>query len=513
VTGENSLISNETPPRRDNILFSISLFVLTAVSLWPIWANRFLPMQDYPQHLFLAHLLSTYDTPSFNWKEFYRVDLGVRPYMLWYLAMNRLACVVDVESAGKLLFSLYILLITALTMVARRLSPKESLPWGALLLYPFAFNQMYYMGFANYLISLPILFLALLDIDHLAHGVSVGGIMRHGLYCLLLFLIHPYSLLVYIVLTAASAFCFRQDWGACRRMLLPALAMSMIFTLWYFVQHEAGSAPTGQPWQISWWPLNGTITYYLLQFTAMRLHGGPDWLAVGLWSSIALLFTFAGERATRGDAGRRRLLVLYLTSLAGFLVLPFWVGCYSYFNLRLAPVTYFAFALLLCGVRLSSRTGIFLALAVLALLLESLQTQRVVARETETILPVISAARKNSLILPLIFDASSTVIDPVLFYEHHAHEADYYHLLVGGGANPTLFPNAMMPVRYRSGLRLPYPDRPENFSWREHGRYYDYLLVRKAPPELYRSLVPPCNLIVSSGPWRLFQNMTERKPL
>ena len=500
-------------PRREVVLFSLCLTVLTAVSLWPLWANRFLPMQDYPQHLFLAHVITTYDNPLFNWKEFYRVDLGVHPYMLWYLAMNMLGRVVDIEIAGKILFSLYILLITLLALVARRLAPKDHLPWGALLLYPFAFNQMYYLGFSNYIISLPLLFLAVLDLDYPAQGITAGRIARHGVYCLLLFLNHPYTVLVYIALTATTALCSWGNRAEFLRRLLPAGAMCLIFTVWYLIQHGSGSAPTTLPWSISWWPFNGTVAYYLLQFTGMRLTEGPDWLTVGLWGSIALLFMLWWQRRENGNESWRRLAALYCVSLAGFLVLPFWMGYYSYFNLRLAPVSYFALSLLLCKVRITSRSGMVLALPVLALLVISIQTQKAVVRETETILPVVSAAKKNSLILPLMFNSAAAAIDPIFFYQLHAHEGDYYHLLVGGGANPTLFPNAMMPVQYQPDLRLPYPERAESFTWRDHGRYYDYLLVRQAPPELYRSLALTCTLVATSGPWRLFQNKVGHEPL
>lgn len=41
---------------------------------------RLLPMRDYPQHLFLAHLTATYQEPIYNWREFFRSEFGVPPY-------------------------------------------------------------------------------------------------------------------------------------------------------------------------------------------------------------------------------------------------------------------------------------------------------------------------------------------------------------------------------------------------------------------------------------------------
>lgn len=498
--------------RREAVLFHSSLFVLTVVSLWPIWAVRFLPMQDYPQHLFLAQVITTYDAPSFNW-EFYRVDLGFRPYMLWYFAMKLLAGLFSIEAAGKILFSLYVFLIAALALVARRLSPKGSLPWGALLLYPFAFNQMYFMGFPNYILSLPLIFLALLDVDSLGQGISLGKILRHGLYLVLLFLSHPFSLLVYITLAVISGLFTWKTRTQLITTTLPAVVMALIFTVWYLAQHGPSSAPTSVPWTVHWLPMHLSLAHYLLQFTGMRLSNGADWLTVGLWGGVTVFFYGAWKSSDKAGCSSRRFAAWYLASVAGFFVLPSFLGYYSYFNLRLAPVSYFALALLLCRITVSLRTGVILAFCVFALLVQSIRMQELVVLETETVLPVVSAVPKNSLILPLVFRSTSDIIEPVFFCEFHANESDYYHLLVGGGANPTLFPNAMMPVQYQPGVRLPYPKKLEEFSWSEHGAYYDYILVRQAPQDLYHSLEKSCDLVASSGAWRLFKNRATRKPI
>jgi len=499
--------------RGGTVLFYASLLVLTAVSLWPIWATRFLPMQDYPQHLFLAQVMATYDDPSFNWKEFYRVDLGIRPYVSWYVAMKLLSGIFNIETAGKILFSLYILLISVLALVARRLAPKGCLPWGALLLYPFAFNQMYFLGFPNYIISLPLIFLALLDLDSLAAGVSFGKLLRHGLYLALLFLTHPYSLLVYIALTATSALLLWEKRTQLLRTLLPAAAVSLVFAVWYLAQHGPSATPTSVPWSVYWLPPHLSLAHYLLQFTGMRLDHGADWLAVGLWGVVAILFDVAWKRSDREGLIPRRFVAWYVVTLAGIFVLPFWMGYYSYFNLRLAPVSYFTLALLLCSVRIPLRYSVVLMACVLTLLFQSIRLQKTLALEAETILPIVSAAHKNSLILPLVFQSNSSAIDAHYFNEIHLHEADYYQLLVGGGANPTLFPNAMMPVQYRPGLLLPYPKKVTDFSWQEHGAYYDYVLVRGAPPEVYLKLAQYCDLVAKSGPWGLFKNKMARRPL
>jgi len=466
-------------------------------------------MQDYPTHLFLAHLAATYDQAAYNWKDFYQVDFGLRPYMLWYLAMRLLAGF-GTETAGKIIFSLYVLLIALLALAARRVAGKGSQPWGALLLFPFAFNQMYFMGFSNYLISLPLLFLAVLDFDDFA-ALSSWRIARHLLYLALLMLCHPYTTLVYLALAATAATNYRDLRR--RRLLVTAGMVGALLACWFVTQHEASSAPTAMPWTIWWWRTVDTVKYYLLIFTGMRWHGGPDWCTVSLWGAVASCFIFCRRGKNGGDETGLRLLRLYLVILVGFLLLPFWLGYYSFFSARLAPVSYFSLALLLSRPSLSRPGAALLGASVCALLLISIHTQQSLAREAETVLPVLSAAHKNALVLPLVYNGRPQAIDARFFYQSHCHEADYYHLVVGGGANPTLFPNAMMPVQYRPGLHLPYPPSLEKFSWERHGAYYDYLLVRHAPPEVCRALSANCRLVAESGPWKLFGNKQGRKPL
>lgn len=499
--------------RREALLFYGAVVILTAVSLWPIWATRFLPMQDYPQHLFLAQVMATYHDPSLNWREFYRVDLTLGPYMLWYLAMKLLVGAFKIETAGKILFSLYILLVSLLVLVARRLPPKGALPWGALLLYPFAFNQMYFLGFPNFIISLPVIFLALLDLDSLANGLSVGKVLRHGLYLALLFLNHPYSLLVYIALSATSAFLIRANRPQLFRAIMPAAVMSLVFVTWYLAQHGPSSTPTSVPWTVRWLPPHASLAHYLLQFTGMRFFNGPNLSAAALWGVVAIVSFLTWRRGEKRTMAIGRFTAWYYASLAGILVLPFWLGYYSYFNLRLAPVSYFALALLLCCVRVPWRHSLVLTACVLALLVQSIMLQKTLVVEAETVLPLVPAAHKNALVLPLVYRSDSSAVDPFFFNEIHAHDADYFQLLVGGGANPTLFPNAMMPVQYRPGAQLPFPKKPADFSWLRHGAYYDYVLVRGAPTGTYLELARNCDLVAKSGTWGLFQNRTMRKPL
>ena len=464
-------------------------------------------MQDYPQHLFLSYVTATYDDPSVNCRLFYQVNLAFRPYMLWYLCMKPLALLFSVETAGKMIFSVYILLITALVIAAANRSAERSVqPWGALLFYPFAFNQMYFMGFTNYVMSLPILFIALQDLEkHARQALPAWRLALHALFILLLLINHPFTLLVYIALAGSASIFSLRDLKSAPKTLIPAVFAGLVFIVYYVAEHGPSSAPLASSWEISWWNIRGTLGYYLLMFTGMRLTTSVDWIVVFLWSICAAIFLRSWRRNKVALEDIRWPCSLFVASLAGFVILPFWFGYYSYFNLRLAPVSYFALALVLSRLQISRQAGIKVAVCSMLLILLSIRTQAKISCEAETILPVLAKMKKNSLVLPVIFDGSSENLDPVYFYQVHTHEAYYYHIVRGGGANPTIFPNAMMPVQYRPGFSPLPPGEPAKFSVQRYKPFYDYFLVRSSPQGFKETMFSNgCTLSASSGHWQLF---------
>ena len=60
-------------------------------------------MQDYPQHLFMAHVAATYDMPGFNWSEYYDIRGQFGPYRATFIAQSLLGTVIGVQAAGKAL--------------------------------------------------------------------------------------------------------------------------------------------------------------------------------------------------------------------------------------------------------------------------------------------------------------------------------------------------------------------------------------------------------------------------
>jgi len=497
---------------RTSFLFAVVLLV--ALSLWPVWSVRFLPMQDYPQHLFIAFVAATFDDPYLTWDRFYQATSAVGPYRLSYLIVHIFALWFEIETAGKLLVSLVVLL-TALVVIRESAHHETGAsPWGLLLLFPFMFSQIYYLGFQGYLLSLPILFLALRDLETFtARPLTASSAARHLALQVLLFLAHPYTVLVYLGLAAAALpFALRRRDALARAVVAP-LILGLAFFAWYLAAPSPENLPQGAGWSVRWWPfVEGTLGFISLMFTGMGLSEGVSWLHSLLWLTLGILFFASGVvHRKRFDVPVKARVFLYLT-LALLAALPFWFGYYAYFGQRLAPVAYGLLALVLAHVPLHRIGGAFCVVALAGLLLLTGRTHERLSAETATLLPVLAEMDPGATVLPLYADARSQVLDPRFFEQFHAHDHYYYHLLIGGGFSPTLFPNAMLPVQYRAGLSLPQATDLRQFRWESYAPYYRYVLVRGASPAFIADMRRTTELTARYGPWTLFKNPRQRAP-
>ena len=493
--------------KRTDRVFLVCLFSLAIVSLWPIWGVRFLPMQDYPQHLFISKVLATYNEAAYDWHAYYTVDLRLTPYSLSYIFKNLLAKIVGLETAGRIYLSLYLGIIALLVSLLRKRHGTAGEPWALLLLFPFLFNQVYYMGFENYLISIPILFLCIEHLDRFAdRKISAKSITIHSLLLVFLFAAHPYTLLVYIVFCLATASIRLPDRGAFWRAIAPATILCVIFTAWYLYFSAKLDPAHYDYYGLSWWSLKGTLLYYLLPFTGMRITAGVNWMVMTTWTLLFAVILFEGIQRKEWFSLPVKEVRLFLLTSIGYFVLPFGAGHYSYFNLRLAPISYILLCIIFSRIPLKRSKGIILTVLAAFLVVYSLNLGRSVSSETEEILPVLKKMEPNALILPLLFEASSTELDPLFFHQFHSHDHDYYHVLVGGGANPFNIRNPFFPVQFKKYLSLPFPATPEKFTWESHGVNYRYILTRGASQDFTGRLQKESRLVLRSGEWTLFEH-------
>ncbi len=520
---------------RDAPGFWLAWGACTAAGLAPLWAFRFLPMQDYPQHLFYSFVLATWSLPDFNWATHYQASLSLGPYTLFYALTSWLIGWVGAESAGRIVVSTYVLALSAYIAVEARDRPEP--PWPLLLLIPLGFSQPYYMGFTNYFLAIPLLLFALRSHSQLLEG----GATRPGpwlgqLICgVLLFFAHLSMIFVYVGLAAlrvARRLPGERPWAAA---IAPA-AIGLLLVAWLTLAPRSQELQEFGEWSLRWWPFSDTLAYLSLPFTGMRISEGVRassllaWFLVGaalvasLWQRLsgeaaepASIMQASNVDAAAGSTGqppsRARILderIDLAAAIFACLALPFWLAHYSYVNLRLAPVVYLLAAIALARLNVSGHWRAIFAVGVLGLCFTTWTIHRESDSETAELIPLLNAMQPNQPIHALYPDASSRALDPKFFYQHHSHEHTYYHVLRGGGVSPTLFPTELIPVLYRDAARIPFARHGEEFELSQAAGFYTYLLVRGGGQRIDRSLRPAYLRIGISGAWRLYRRL--RRP-
>ena len=189
----------------DKRLLQICGILCLTILLLTVWSTRFVPMQDLPQHLFMAWLANHHADPALGLSEYFELRGQLGPYRASFLLQRLLESLAGIEFAAKVMVSLYLALVFCLLLKTQAETRGRHLAWGALLLVPASFHPMYFYGFLNFTLSIPLLMLSLYDLrSMLIHPQTRLGRTRQCAWVLALFLVHPYTLLVYIVLATVT---------------------------------------------------------------------------------------------------------------------------------------------------------------------------------------------------------------------------------------------------------------------------------------------------------------------
>jgi hypothetical protein len=470
-------------------------FALLALAITAVWWDTFLPMQDYPQHLFMAHVAATYDTPGLDWQTYYDIRGQFGPYRATFIAQSVLGTVIGVQAAGKVLVTFYLGLIGLLAWFLYRQQRSPGAGWGALLCFPLCFNAMYFFGFLNFTMSLPLLVLMLLHLHRLLTvPSSAGTLLIHGLLVLALFLLHPFTLLVFMVLAAAMTLLVGRD----RKTLLLGLGISalalILFLAWSAydsVVAADGRVLTLESLNLRWWSLEWNLSFIGMMFTGMRFTANPVLWVAGLWGAVLLVLLFGLIRSWKQHKVSPVYAVLFALVVAGFFVLPFSLvldNRYTFFNVRMAPLALFVLLPFAAAIPLGRAAGSLLAILCIALSLQSAQLHHKVASELESYIPVFDKVPTNARILPILGISPSQYLDSFYYARFYSHFPFYYHVLKGGGINPDMFTARLLPLAYKPGAQPSRPPHNDLGRWAEHASQYDYILVRNAPPQVIKQL-------------------------
>ncbi len=490
----------------------VSGSLLVLILICTIWWNRFLPMQDYPQHLFMAVVANTYDDPTLGWAENFELHGQFGPYRATYLALRALGAVTDIETSGKILATIYVLLVGLLaSKVCNDIG--DGIPrWGALLFFPLCMHAMYFYGFFNFTFSIPVLLITLLDLKTLissqATWKSTG---RHVFLQLCLFLLHPYTLLVYIVMAFATTALLARERPQLLRGLSSAFLALIVFFGWTWdasMLTAPGGSLSVKSLDLHWWPLNWNLSFLAMSFTGLRFTRDPHWLIAALWATLLLLVLREIWRHRRGYKFDYWLPALFCMAVAGYFVLPFSIrtdGRYTFFNVRLAPIFLLLLAPIAATLPIGRIAGRVLVVLCLSLTCYSAYLHDRVSCEIEGYVPIFDKMEKKAAVLALFRGARSEHLDPFFYNNFHQCFPFYYHMLKGGGVNPDMFDRRLMPVGYREGRRPGRPSVREPQKWVEYRAAYDYVIAINMPMSIHEQLEDYGDLVDSAGPWSLYK--------
>jgi hypothetical protein len=494
-------------------LAGVVVLVLLCISLASVWAIPYLPLQDYPQHLFQAKLTaeSLAGHPLDN--SAYQVQLKPT-YSVFYLLVWAFHGLLALSDAGRASVALYFILIAWACWRTLWHTARGGIPgWGALFLFPIAFNQIYFLGFINFLLAMPLLWVMLLWLlEHRQQPWNLRSLLIHVGTLLVLLFIHPFAVIIgAMVIAAWVALGIRVP--AQRRYFLIALAIAAIVIAgWLVCSH---TSPTGAMTasRVVWDSPLRNASFMLELFTGMSAPTSPHPLTLLFWLASAAILLWAAFTSPRIPAARLvapfALAAILLLALA-VLFLPFSAGGVGYVNVRITMIFYFFLALLAAHISLRPPQRTLLFLAIAGLVLQSIYMQYRASQEVAEIQPIIAAMQPNAAVLPLLFDRESAEMDGY-YFSLHLNDAFHYQI-EKGGLSPYLFDpvNGQTPVSFCPGTQPPAPDiyLPTQFRWERFGpplAPYRYYLVRGGSPSLYRYMDQHAILQMTSGKWRLYE--------
>ncbi len=531
--------------------------LLLVASAAPFWAGRFLPLLDLPQHLGLAVAVAHAGDSGSPWARYLEVDLWPVPYWTFYAAMWLLQKAFSAETAARLVLSAYAVgLPLAAGFLLRSLGRD---PRWAVLAVPLVFSTNLFYGFVPFLLATPLLALALglLDRHLAAERAAPGGAAALAAAAAAVYLSHPQPFLLLGFATLLLAGLHWRGWRWAARRALPLLPALGLFAAWMgraFVAPRSDFQRPGYSWHgrlwdlgMSWEPFRERVGRAMEHLFGSFSDRSDWWMGWLLAAFLALSAVAARAGPGSGDAAakpplrerlrQRRGEVLAASFFLLWLVLPYSVRGQWY----LAP-RYLVFAALLAPAFLHAppqgrRRWLLAGGAALALAFCANAGLKIGAFQPEMagLEEVLARAEPGGRLAGLLFlhrleggavqelepgPVKHPGLDPDQPHPaeqristlHHAPA--WYQVWRGGDLGMSFAGLPSNPVRYRPGMKAPFPLewQPERFDFATMGPFYDWFLVRGAPPgpaaDLARHAVP----VARSGRWELWRRAAATAP-
>jgi hypothetical protein len=496
-------------------LFVAAFAVLWICALVPLWAPRFLPLLDLPDHLDAIAIWHRYRDPSWGYSKYYDLNLIPLPYWGYFLPVHLLSYLMPIEIANKVYLSAYALLLPAsAAMLARQMGRSH---WLAFFAFPLVFNMNFSYGFITFCAGIVVLTFALVVLDRFLEAPTRRRAWALALLSILLYLTHVLPWMFFGVASALLVFC--HGWHPRRIFAAAALELPSLFLAIYGFRRSANGTTAVQAGPFAYDAKNEELIGSLQQIPLRVVAGWPSntayWVVIALALTWLAILLTARTDATDVEARRNgfpyRLELVALLAAAGYLFLPMHlfkpVDLWMIGGRFITLVALFG-ALLPHGPILGKRRLLLIPVLLLSVYYPIALSRKWVQfdRRAASFRRLMRRVERGSSVLTLIMgDGSDPAIDPqaVPYLQFHAY-AQY----LAGGFDPwaldTGFPYTRKP---NTGLPAPRWKHPETFTFDQHGTHYDYILTKGEWTE--HAIFGPDDtgrapLVAQDGDWRLY---------
>jgi hypothetical protein len=499
----------------------MSLISIIAV-LCPIWTPAYLPLVDWPQHLAVISVLANYSDPAFGFEQYLYIDQHLTTYMTFYGGSALLAQIMSVDSAARLMLSLYFI-GTPLSLAYLLRGLKRS-PLISLLVFPVLFCWPFYYGFISYLLAFPLLFWALGLVVRLSAKISIKDIVILTTVCVLTFFTHA---LVYLILgllmLILTLACCRLQWKKTISILSSGILSLVFFSIWITKNYlENISSKLNN---ILYDPLKDKITA-IPGYLNEGFSDNSDKTIAILWlvcllSIVAIGIVINILQLKKKDTSLGRLakslaipgLIAFLLGTLFFLLPMSAAGIWA-ISARLVILAAIGLILLVPPLFDKEWQTALLFIPVVALTiwtgLINHKKFAIFDAETTGFNQVVEKTEAKKRVYGLIYNSySSSMSQPV-----YLHFPAYYMVTRGGIVGFAFFNNnPSVPIRLKKpattpdlGLRGEW--EPWRFRYDIYGAYYDLLLVRGSANIQYLVGAPKDKLtqLTRQGQWSAYNN-------
>lgn len=510
----------DTAENRSHKAWSLIFWATTLASTVPLFATRYLPFTDTPEHT--AAMATVARLLPGGGGAPYEIAFGKSQYLLFHTVG---AIVTRLVGDAVLANTALLVLVAAMWPVSMRallraFERDERLAIFAGMVF---WNRATATGLEPYVASVPLLLFCIAAfVRQLREPAAARAALLVAL-TLALFYTHASSFLLFAVIASAlAASSWRRSWRggdhaaqkAALRRSLGATALLGPSTVAALVWTRGGGLKTTGPGVIERMPIvDSVVAIPLWTFDVWRSH--VDEVCAALWwiAYGAIVVASWRERPPESEREEWQAWLPFVCAFAVYLTIPARIGDAGMLNVRLAPIlTLFA----LLGLRIERPNSVRFALGVAVLATavnagNAVFEVRQVERETAGDFDAVLAAMRPGTRLALL---NFTTASP------RTHEWPYpfagaYHLARGGAVASFSF--AELPhwsVQYAPHKAPPahapfWAFNPCEYRFREDGQFYDYVLVQGevGPFEAGAAVGPPFESVARSARFTLYEKV------